>query len=85
MAMAGGSSPVTLAGALVTHNAEVLAGIVLAQLTERGSEVLYGPSTTAMDLRLAAASVGSPECAMISAGVAQLARQYRLPSYIAGA
>lgn len=85
MAMAGGSSPVTLAGTLVTHNAEVLAGIVLGQLTERGSKVLYGSSTTAMDLRLVAASVGSPECALISAGAAQLARQYRLPSYIAGA
>ncbi len=85
MAMAGGSSPVTLAGTLVTHNAEVLAGIVLSQLTERGSKVLYGSSTTAMDLKLAAASVGSPELALISAGVAQLARQYRLPSYIAGA
>jgi trimethylamine---corrinoid protein Co-methyltransferase len=84
MAMAGGSSPVTLAGTLVTHNAEVLAGIVLAQLTERGSKVLYGSSTTAMDLRLVTASVGSPECALISAGAAQLARQYRLPSYIAG-
>ena len=85
MAMAGGSSPVTLAGTLVTHNAEVLAGIVLGQLTDRGSKVLYGSSTTAMDLRLVTASVGSPECAMISAGAAQLARQYRLPSYIAGA
>jgi trimethylamine---corrinoid protein Co-methyltransferase len=85
MAMAGGSSPVTLAGTLVTHNAEVLAGIVLGQLTERGSKVIYGSSTTAMDLRLVAASVGSPECALISAGAAQLARQYRLPSYIAGA
>lgn len=85
MAMAGGSSPVTLAGTLVTHNAEVLAGIVLAQLTERGSKVLYGSSTTAMDLRLVTASVGSPECALISAGAAQIARQYRLPSYIAGA
>ena len=74
MAMAGGSSPVTLAGTLVTHNAEVLAGITLAQLTERGAPVIYGSSTTAMDLRLAAASVGSPECAMISAGVAQLAQ-----------
>jgi len=84
MAMAGGSSPVTLAGTLVTHNAEVLAGIVLGQLTERGSKVLYGSSTTAMDLRLVTASVGSPECALISAGAAQLARQYRLPSYIAG-
>lgn len=84
MAMAGGSSPVTLAGTLITHNAEVLAGVTLNQLTERGSPVIYGSSTTAMDLRLAAASVGSPECGLLSAAVAQLARQYRLPSFVAG-
>ena len=84
MAMAGASAPVTLAGTLVTHNAEVLSGIVLSQLTEKGAKVFYGSSTTAMDLRLAAASVGTPECAMINAGVACLARRYRLPSYVAG-
>ena len=84
MAMAGASAPVGLAGTLVTHNAEVLSGIVLSQLTQKGAKVFYGSSTTAMDLRLATASVGSPECAMINAGVACLARQYRLPSYVAG-
>ena len=84
MAMSGGSAPVTLAGTLVTHNAEVLAGITLAQLTRKGTPVIYGSSTTAMDLRLASASVGSPECGVISAAVAFLARQYRLPSYVAG-
>ncbi len=84
MAMAGGSAPVTLAGTLVVHNAEVLSGIVLAQLTERGCPVMYGSSTTAMDLRLAAASVGSPELALISAAVAQMARRYLLPSFVAG-
>jgi trimethylamine--corrinoid protein Co-methyltransferase len=84
MAMAGGSSPVTLAGTLVTHNAEVLGGIVLAQLTERGCPVMYGSSTTAMDLKLAAASVGSPEIAVISAAVAQMARRYLIPSFVAG-
>jgi trimethylamine--corrinoid protein Co-methyltransferase len=84
MAMAGGSSPVTLAGTLVTHNAEVLSGIVLAQLTERGCPVMYGSSTTAMDLKLAAASVGSPEIAVISAAVAQMARRYLIPSFVAG-
>jgi len=85
MAMAGGSAPVTLAGTLVMNNAEVLAGITLAQLTESGSRVVYGSSTTAMDLRYAAASVGSPELALIGAAVAQLSKQYRLPSCIAGA
>ena len=85
MAMAGGSSPVNLAGTLVTHNAEVLAGITLAQLTKRGAPVVYGSSTTAMDLRLASASVGSPECGLINAAVAQMARFYLLPSWVAGA
>jgi len=85
MAMAGGSAPVTLAGALVVHNAEVLAGIALAQATERGAPVVYGSSTTALDLRYAAAAVGSPEMALIGAAVAQMSKQYRLPSCIAGA
>lgn len=84
MAMAGASSPVTLAGTLVTHNAEVLSGIVLAQLTERGAQCIYGSSTTAIDLRLAAASVGSPELGLISAAVAEMAHRYELPSFVAG-
>lgn len=84
MAMAGGSSPVTLAGTLVVHNAEVLSGLVLAQLVEPGVPVVYGSSTTAMDLRLGAAAVGTPEIALIGIAVAQLAHRYRLPSLIAG-
>ena len=84
MAMSGGSSPVTLAGTLVVHNCEVLASLTLAQLTERGAPTIYGSSTTAMDLRLAAASVGSPELGLLSASVAQLAQRYALPSFVAG-
>ncbi len=84
MAMAGGSSPATLAGTLVDHNAEILGGLVLSQLTRKGAKFIYGSSTTAMDLRLAAASVGSPECGLINAAVAQMARYYLLPSWVAG-
>ena len=84
MAMSGGSSPVTLAGTLVNHNAEVLAGLTLSQLTRKGAKVIYGSSTTAMDLKLASASVGSPECGMINAMVAALSRYYLLPSFVAG-
>ena len=84
MALAGGTAPVTLAGTLVNHNAEILAGITLAQLTRKGAPVIYGSSTTAMDLKLASASVGTPECAVISGAVARLARYYALPSYVAG-
>jgi trimethylamine--corrinoid protein Co-methyltransferase len=84
MAMAGGTAPVTLAGTLVGHNAEILSGITLSQLTKKGAPVIYGSSTTAMDLKMASAAVGTPECALISGAVARLARYYALPSYAAG-
>jgi len=84
MVMAGSTAPVTLAGTLVIHNAEVLAGIVLGQLTNKGAPNLYGSSTTILDLKTAAVTVGCPELAMLSAAVAGLAGYYNLPSYIAG-
>jgi len=84
MAMAGGSSSVYLAGTLVTHNAEVLAGIVLAQLAKPGARVWYGSSTTTFDLKRGTAPVGSPELGVISAGVAKLGQYYGLPTYVAG-
>jgi trimethylamine--corrinoid protein Co-methyltransferase len=85
MAMGGASSPIFMAGTLVTHNAEVLSGIVLSQLVNPGSPIWYGSSTTAFDLRRGTAPVGCPELGLISAGVAKLAQFYRLPSLVAGA
>jgi trimethylamine--corrinoid protein Co-methyltransferase len=84
MALAGGSAPVNLAGAVIVHNAEVLSALTLAQLTKRGASMIYGSSTTALDLRYAVATVGSPECGLINAAIACLARHYGLPSWVAG-
>jgi trimethylamine--corrinoid protein Co-methyltransferase len=84
MTMAGGSAPVTLAGTLVVLNAEVLASVVLNQLICKGSPVVYGSSTCPIDLWRNTASVGSPECGMITAGAAQLARKYAIPCFAAG-
>ena len=84
MAMAGASSSIHLAGTLVEHNAELLASVTLSQLTRKGAPIMYGSSTTAMDLRFASATVGCPECAMINAAVATLARYNGLPSFVAG-
>ncbi|MEG2639813.1 MAG: trimethylamine methyltransferase family protein, partial [Clostridiales bacterium] len=84
MAMSGATTPVTIAGTLVVHNAEVLAGVVLSQLANRGAPVIYGSSTTSFDLQQASAPVGSPELGICNAGVAALAQFYQLPSYVAG-
>ncbi len=84
MAMAAASSPIFLAGTLVTHNAEVIAGLVLVQLAFPGHPCIYGSSTTCFDFYSQSAPVGSPEIAMIGAGVATLAQFYKIPSIVAG-
>jgi len=83
-AMAGGSSPVTLAGTLVLHNSEILSTCVLNQLTRRGAPFIYGSSTCSMDLRFGTAVVGNPETALLNAAIAQIARYYLLPVQVAG-
>lgn len=84
MALSGATAPVTLAGTLVTHNAEVLSAVVLSQLACKGAPVLYGSSTSIMDVRHLTTPVGSPELAMISNAVAQMSQYYLLPSFVAG-
>jgi trimethylamine--corrinoid protein Co-methyltransferase len=83
-AMAGGSSPVTLAGTLVLHNSEVLSTCVLSQLTRKGTPFVYGSSTCSMDLRFGTAVVGNPETALLNAAIAQISRNYKLPCQVAG-
>ncbi len=82
--MTGGSSPVTMAGTLAIHNAEVLSGCVLSQLAKKGSPFIYASSTCSMDLRLGGAVVGNPETALMNAAIAELAKFYLLPVQVAG-
>jgi len=81
--MMGATGPVTVAGALVQQNAEVLAGTVLAQLVQPGTPVIYGCVTAPMDLRTAEISQGNFEAAMINAAAVQMANRYGMPSRIA--
>ena len=84
LVMAGSSGPVILAGVLALQNAEILAGITLAQLVNPGVPVLYGGLSSAMDMRSGGLAVGCPELSMLVSATAQLARFYRLPSRSGG-
>lgn len=83
--MAGASAPVTMAGALSLQNAEVLAGIVLAQAVREGTPVVYASGSSTVDFRTGSFSVGSPEMSMNNVLTAQMARYYNLPCRGAGA
>jgi len=79
LVMAGSTGPVTLAGTLVQQNAEMLAGVVLAQLVKPGVPVVYGGTSSISDMRTGALSVGAPEMAIMQNPQAQIARFYGLP------
>lgn len=79
MAMAGATGPVTLAGTVALQNAEVLAGIVLAQAVHPGAPVVYGAASAITDMRAGTPAIGAPEGAIISSIGAQLARYYGIP------
>ncbi|MEK7436442.1 MAG: trimethylamine methyltransferase family protein [Pseudomonadota bacterium] len=79
--MGGGSAPVTLAGCLVLANADVLSGIVIAQLLERGRPVIYNAGFAhVLDMATAVALTGAPENALLQSAGADLARFHKLPS-----
>jgi trimethylamine--corrinoid protein Co-methyltransferase len=84
MVLAGATSPATLAGSVVVHNAEVLAAIALAQLTVKGTPCTYASCSTIMDLRFGIPATGAPEHGMMSAGLAELAQYYELPCWMGG-
>jgi len=77
--LGGATAPVTLAGCLTLAIAELLAGIVLIQLVRPGAPALCGSFAGVMDMRTGAHLLGAPETAILSCGVAQVCRHYRLP------
>ncbi|TFG08076.1 MAG: hypothetical protein EU539_03340 [Promethearchaeota archaeon] len=79
-ALAGTSAPVTMAGLLTQTNAEIIAGIVISQMYNRGAPVFFGTVSHITDMRSGNSAIGSVETGLMTAGIAQLARYYNIPS-----
>lgn len=79
---AGATAPITLAGTLVQQNAEALMGIILTQLVNPGTPVLYSAVPLTMDMRTMSFLMGSIESGLMNAAITQMAHFYRLPCYL---
>ncbi len=77
--MSGAMSPVSVAGTLALQNAEALAGIVLVQMINPGTPVVYGSFMTNIDLQSGAPVFGSPESQWALFAGRQMADFYKLP------
>ncbi|MDR1020655.1 MAG: trimethylamine methyltransferase family protein [Synergistaceae bacterium] len=85
LSMAGMTTPVTLVGLVSLQNAEVLAGIVLAQCVNPGCPIVYSASGSNADMSSAMLAIGTPEDALVSLMNGQLAKYYNIPCRISGA
>ena len=77
--LSGAMAPAAVGGTLAQLNAEALAGIVLTQMIEPGTPVVYGAFQTNVDLQSGAPVFGSPESQIALIVSAQLARLHGLP------
>jgi trimethylamine--corrinoid protein Co-methyltransferase len=80
--MAGGTSPVTMAGAIAQANAEILAGLVIHQLANPGAPFIFGAGMSPMDMQSMQPTYSAPEAMITQAGLCQIGRcLYDLPTW----
>ncbi|MGD9116274.1 MAG: trimethylamine methyltransferase family protein [Dehalococcoidia bacterium] len=78
---AGTTAPIKEAGMMAQINAEVLAGITLGQLVNKGTPMLYGSVPVRARMDTLGDSYGSVETSQYHVDCAQMARYYGIPNY----
>jgi trimethylamine--corrinoid protein Co-methyltransferase len=79
--LCGATAPITLAGNLVVDCVDTLTGVMLAQLINPGTPVLFGCISSITDLRDMKYLAGAVEMGLLNAAASQMAQFYQLPIY----
>ena len=82
--LGGAMGPVTNAGAIAQSLAETMAGCALTQLERPGAPGIFGNFLSSMSLRSGSPTFGTPEPAIGSMVIGQLARRLGLPLRCSG-
>ncbi len=75
----GGTAPATVAGGIVTNNAEVIAGLVLVQLINPGTRILVKDFSASVNMRSGAPAFGGIEICLHNAASNQIFQRYGVP------
>lgn len=77
--LAAANTPADVAATIAQVNAEALAAIAYIQLHRPGTPTVYGQYTVSISMQSGAPMAGTPEVALITSVIGQLARKYGLP------
>jgi trimethylamine--corrinoid protein Co-methyltransferase len=82
--MMGATAPITIAGSLVEHTANVLASLVLAQLVRPGLPCIFSVASGGFNMQSGSYVCASPEMVLLHCATAQMAHFYHLPFHGGG-
>lgn len=82
--LGGAVSPVTMVGAVAQSLAESMVGVALSQLVRPGAPAILATFLSSLDLRSGSPTFGTPEPALGSLVMGQLARRLKLPLRCSG-
>ena len=82
--MIGATGPMTLIGTVTMHNAEIVAGVVMAQLVKPGHPTIMSPRVTFMNMQTGIGLWAAPEMGIAAACSCQMAAHYNIPCTVTG-
>ena len=82
--LCGAVAPVTTAGAVAQNMAEAMVGVALSQLERKGAPAVLGSFVSSLSLRSGSPTFGTPEPALGSLLIGQLARRLNIPLRCSG-
>ncbi len=77
--MMGATGPVSIAGALVEHTANVLTGVTLMQLLNPGHPCVFSVASGGFNMHSGGYVAASPEAVLLHCATAQIAHHFGLP------
>ncbi len=80
MPLSGFMAPITLTGTLIQHTAETLSGVVISQLSNPGTPILYGGSPAVFDHRYETTPMGAVETMMTDCAYNEIGKFLNLPT-----
>jgi trimethylamine--corrinoid protein Co-methyltransferase len=80
MPLSGFMAPVTLVGSLIQHTAETLSGVVISQISNPGTPVLYGGAPAIFDMRYETTPFGAMETMMTDCAYTEIGKFLSLPT-----
>ena len=76
----GGTAPATIAGAIISNNAELIGGVILAQLIKSGAKIIVGDFTFVQNMTSGAPDFGQIGESLHKTIFSQIWRKYEIPT-----